>query len=264
MWKKLILGEFSWWRVVRLPLIIYILLLLIGGVFPYKLIFPYQESSYDESLKSLHFIEDEGDHRIAYTYHKASQEKYLVLFFHGNAEDIGHLFSIQYELMRRGLSVMAIDYPGYGLSEGKPTEKSCHKFAQALYQEATQRGYTPEQILLWGRSVGSGVATSLATEAPHHALILESPFASAFTVKTQVPVLPFDKFNNLNRIKTLESPLFIIHGEEDKLISPRHSEILFHAHSGKKERHLVKGAGHNDLWLQDLEPVLEKLLSFIQ
>lgn len=261
--RKWVVGEFSWVRLIRFPIIVYVILVNVGLFFSDKLIFPSPSSSYSPDLKGLEFIENADGQRIATVFQKAPSEKYVALYFHGNAEDLGQVSENTYDLLRKGISVLAMDYPGYGLSEGKPTEESCQKAAEALYEKALQMGYKQEQILFWGRSLGGGVAMGLSETKPCHSVILESPFATAFTVKTVVPIVPFDKFHNLSRVKKLQTPLFLIHGAEDRIIHPRHSEKLYLAHTGKKERHLIPEAGHNDLWYHDTVPAMNALEAFL-
>ena len=214
-------------------------------------------------MPGLSFVEASDGTQIATRFWKARHEKYLLLYFHGNAEDLGHLDFIVNILERRGFSVLAIDYRGYGLSAGTATEQFCYDDAALLYDTAINRGYTSDNIIIWGRSVGSGPAVDLALHKDAHALVLDSPFSSAFRVMTHIPIVPFDRFNNFSKIDKIDEPLFIIHGDSDEVISSWHSEDLFHKHTGKKERYLVPGSGHNDLWAHDLSDILDKLDHFI-
>lgn len=263
-WQQLVIGKFSWWRLIRLPVIIYVVLLVMGGCFSYLLIFPYRGCSYDESLRGLRFLPQEDGERLAMTFHQAPNEKYLALYLHGNASDLGTIYPITYEQLRHGVSVLAIDYPDYGLSGGKPTEASTIDAAEMAYQEALKMGYRPEQILIWGRSIGSGVAMGLAERVPARAVVLDCPFASAFTVRTHVRLLPFDRFDSEARARTLDKPLFIIHAEHDEIIHPNHSKKLIAAHQGQHERHVIPDATHNTVWEQNLEEVWESLFAFLE
>jgi len=262
-WRWILIGEFTWKRALRSILFIYGFLLVVGLFFSERLIFPYNQSSYTEKMPGLALIEASDGTQIATRFWKARREKFLLLYFHGNAEDLGHLDFIAEKLERRGFSVLAIDYRGYGLSAGTATEQSCYDDAQLLYDTAINMGYTSENIIIWGRSVGSGPAVDLALHKDAHALVLDSPFSSAFRVMTKIPIVPFDRFNNLSKIDKIDEPLFIIHGDSDRVISSWHSEHLFRKHAGKKERYLVPNAGHNDLWSHDLSDILDKLDLFV-
>lgn len=270
-WKHIIkkLGLF---KILRLVFIIYLSTLAFAILYADKMLFPYNQSSYDERIKGLQFFtvptKNRPDKKTAHTklatrFWPATPESFLVLYFHGNAEDIGQLDPISHKLNQYGLSVLAMDYRGYGLSGGEPSEQACYDDAQALYNKALAMGYTQNNIIIWGRSIGSGSAVDLALHNKAIALILESPFSSAFRVITKYPLFPFDKFNNARKIIQINAPLFIIHGEKDTLIPPWHSKHLFDRHKGFKQRHIIHKAGHNNLWQFQLEPTLKTLKVFL-
>lgn len=263
IWRRLLIGELSWWRLGRSLIFIYAVLLLIGFFFSDRLLFPYRESSYGPDLPGLKFLRTEDGGELATCFWKSPREEFLVLFFHGNAEDLGHLDPIVEQLLPRGYSVLSMDYRGYGLSAGKPTEQHCYDDAGMLYEEALKMGYAPSRIVIWGRSLGSGPAVHLGRTRDVRALVLESPFATAFRAATEWPIVPFDKFHNLKKIAHVDASLFILHGGADRIIRPWHSEKLFHQHAGLKERHVVAEAGHNDLWLFPMEKELEALDRFL-
>ena len=192
-WRNILIGDITWKRALRSFLFIYGFLVIVGLFFSEKLIFPYNQSSYTEKMPGLTLIEASDGTQIATRYWKSSHDKFLLLYFHGNAEDLGHLDFIAEKLIRRGFSILAIDYRGYGLSAGTVTEQSTYDDAKLLYDTAIKMGYNSGNIIIWGRSVGSGPAVQLALYKDAHALVLDSPFSSAFRVMTKIPVLPFDR-----------------------------------------------------------------------
>ena len=105
----------------------------------------------------------------------------------------------------------------------------------------------PNRIIAFGRSVGSGPAADLASRRPVAGLILESAFTSAFRVMTRVSILPFDKFDNLRKIKTVHCSVLIIHGTQDSVINASHGRELFAAANEPKQALWVQGANHNDV-----------------
>ena len=105
----------------------------------------------------------------------------------------------------------------------------------------------PNRIIAFGRSVGSGPAADLASRRPVAGLILESAFTSAFRVMTRVSILPFDKFDNLRKIKTVHCPVLIIHGTQDSVINASHGRELFTAANDPKQALWVQEANHNDV-----------------
>ena len=144
--------------------------------------------------------------------------------------------------------MFAYDYEGYGTSEGSPSEKNAYKDADAAYEYLVgQLKVSPDKIIIHGRSVGGGLATYLASREKVAGLILESSFVTAFRTLTQIPLLPFDKFRNIDRIKNIKCPVLVIHGKADKIIPFWHGEKLFEAANEPKLKFWVDDAGHNDL-----------------
>lgn len=265
--KKGTHGKFSLQRslhfLILLPLICYAALAFIALVFSDRMIFPYRGSTYAKSLPGLLFLRATDGAMIATRYWEAPGARKIVVFFHGNYEDLGQLDAIARNITKLGYSMLAMDYRGYGLSEGIPTENHCYADATRVISHAVRLGFDESRIILWGRSLGSGVATQLALEIEACALVLESPFTSAFRTLTGIALLPFDKFNNLAKMDKINSPLFIIHGENDAIIPAWHSAKLLDRHRHTKSLHLVKNAGHNDLWQQNMQPALLELTQLL-
>ena len=174
--------------------------------------------------------------------------KYTLLVSHGNAEDIGHLWPFLQEMQSHGFAVFAYDYHGYGLSSGKPTEHNTYLDINAAYDYLTQRlNVAPENIIVYGYSVGAAVALDLAVRKPVAAVILQGAFVTAFRVMTRIQLIPFDKFDNLKKIKQLKCPLLMIHGTADNVIPFWHGQKLYKAAVVPKQFYRVEGAGHNDI-----------------
>ena len=147
-----------------------------------------------------------------------------------------------------GFAVLAYDYQGYGTSEGKPTERHAYDDEDAAYNFLVQTMHIqPTKIIAFGRSVGSGPAADLASRRPVAGLILESAFTSALRVMTRVSVFPFDRFDNLQKIKKIHYPILVIHGTQDSVINVVHGRELFAAANEPKQALWVEGANHNDV-----------------
>lgn len=263
--KKWIIGELSWKRLLRSLVVIYALLCVVAAFGADRLIFPYQgQSSYRESLPGLRLIEAADGTRLAMRRCSfVAKPRYAVLYFHGNYEDVGNTDAIARELAAIGAEVFSLDYRGYGMSEGRPNESHCYADAEQAYREVLVAGYALEQVIVWGRSVGSGAATELARRVKARALVLESAFVSAFKVATRVSLLPFDRFKNEQKMAEVDEPLFLLHGAKDRTVSPWHSERLMAAHRGRHKRVLLPDADHNTLWLQELGGVWAELSVFL-
>lgn len=175
-----------------------------------------------------------------------------LLYCHGNAGNASHRVPPAAKIGQAlQLSVLVIDYPGYGLSEGKPSEAGCYAAADAAFDWLVQR-VPAEQIVLYGASLGGGVVVDLATRRPHRALVLMKTFTSLPDVgQRQYPWVPVrwimsNRFDNLAKIGKCSRPIFVAHGDCDELIPLSHSERLFAAAPEPKRFHLLRGCGHND------------------
>lgn len=172
-----------------------------------------------------------------------------VFYFHGNAEDLGHINFILSNYRLQGVNVLSFDYRGYGLSEGTPTEKTCFKDANTVLDYAIANlGVDPENVVLHGRSLGSGVAMELAVERGAKALVLESAFLSVYRLYLPLTWVPGDKFVNAKKAPKVTCPTLLIHGKEDTLVDFFHGEELAALIPTEQVKTLwVEGAGHNDL-----------------
>src|SRR5262249_25908496 len=155
-------------------------------------------------------------------------------------------------LIADGTGLIALSYRGYMGSTGTPTEEGLHRDAEAAYAFAVAR-YAPERIVLWGHSLGTGVALKLASEKPVGKVILEAPYSSTVDVAAglfpYVPVrwLMKDQFRSDLWIASVKAPVLIMHGGQDDVISIRFGERLFAlAHEPKRFIRYDKG-GHIDL-----------------
>lgn len=156
-------------------------------------------------------------------YLKGRNDK-IILYFHGNGGNIATRAYRFEDLNERGFSVLAIDYRGYGNSTGTPTEAGLHIDADAAYDFAIARGFKGSRIILFGESLGSGVALELASRRPVAGIILDSPYSSVVDVAAgRFPFLPvrllmWDQFRSDLWIKSIKVPMLIVHGTEDAVI----------------------------------------------
>lgn len=244
--KKLLIGEFTWQRMLKSLIFIYLFFAIYVYFRADSMIFLPQPSSYQDT-KDIIKLKSEDSTKLSATYLLNPKAKYTILYAHGNAEDLGDIKPILEKLRGYGFSVFAYDYRGYGTSEGTPSEQNAYKDIDAAYNYLTQQlKISPDKIIVIGRSVGGGSAVDLAARKPLAGLILESTFTSAFKVKVPFPILPFDKFTNLEKIKKVKSPVLVMHGKADEVIPFSHGEQLFAAAQSPKLSLWVEGAGHND------------------
>jgi fermentation-respiration switch protein FrsA (DUF1100 family) len=177
-----------------------------------------------------------------------------LLYCHGNAGNLSH----RGESMRRwhdqlNVNVLIFDYPGYGKSEGKPSEAGCYAAADAAYQWLIQSArIQPQDIIIEGGSLGAAVAIELARRVPHRALIAISAFTSIPDMaRCQFPWLPArwlvrNRFDNLSKIADCAGPVFIAHGDCDNLVPFSQGQRLFAAAREPKRFYRMVGWDHND------------------
>jgi len=258
---------------------IYLFLLIVVTVFQRKIIYyPYTLDKnfvfprYVPALEEV-FIPCEDGCTINGLFVSGSKDKPAIVIFHGNAGNITHRdFLLRALNGERGYTVLLIDYHGYGKSEGTPTEKNLYLDGDASIQWLRKvKGIGPEQIVLFGQSLGSGVAVELATRYSFKGVILETPFASTASAARYhfpyncfpVSVLVVDTFDNLSKIESINCPLLLVHGTKDTIVDKRESEKLFKKACMPKELYLVEEADHNDIQFIDPQKYWNKISEWI-
>lgn len=193
----------------------------------------------------------------------------LILFFHGNAGNISHRLDNVRRLLDQGLPVFIFDYRGYGRSTGRPSEKGLYRDGITAYDHLVRKEQvTPENIVLFGRSLGAAVAVDIALKREVRALILESAFTSTkdmaktmFLFRLLAPVLP-PNYNNLKKIVRIDVPKLIVHGTEDHIVPYSMGKKLFDASKAPKFFFPIKGAGHNDTYFVDQREYFKTIAAF--
>jgi len=181
-------------------------------------------------------------------------KKTALLHCHGNAGNLSHRGPVIGQIRQLlDVSVLIFDYPGYGKSDGRPSEEGCYAAADAAYNWLVDtEKIAPEDIILYGDSLGGGVAVDLARRRQHRSLVVVKTFTSAPDVARQLyPWLPVrwlmrNRFDNLSKIKECQRPVFIAHGDMDDLIPFDQGKRLFEAANSPKFFYPMEGVGHND------------------
>ncbi|HLJ86215.1 MAG TPA: alpha/beta fold hydrolase [Candidatus Angelobacter sp.] len=244
------------------PLALYLALAIFALLFSGKVIFQPHPASYKDTDGIFKIVAASGK-KISAVYLPYPGAKFTLLFSHGNAEDLGDNRYWLNELNHAGFNVLAYDYEGYGTSEGAPSEKSVYQDEEAAYDYLVQDLHiAPNRVIVLGRSVGSGPATYLAARRPVAALVLESPFVSAFRVLTRIPIFPWDKFPNGRNIHQVQCPVLIIHGTADRIVAFWHGKKLYEMANEPKRYLWIDGGGHNDLVMVAGKRYLQALKDF--
>jgi fermentation-respiration switch protein FrsA (DUF1100 family) len=262
------------WRLLRLVLIGYVGVLILLVAFERRFIYypvPAAASWHeppDPTIRDVTLRAATGEAIHAWWLPRPGSAD-VMLYSHGNAGNLSHRgpgvvrWSEQLDA-----SVLIYDYPGYGKSEGVPSEPGCHAAARAAFDWLTrEQKYEPGRVILFGASLGGAMAAQLAANHDHRALILVAPFTSIPDMAAvRFPWLParyfvrhkFDNFANLPRCRR---PVVIVHGTADSIVPYRHAERLYEVANEPKMLIPVKGADHNMSLPDDFFPRLREFLS---
>lgn len=190
----------------------------------------------------------------------------VIGYFHGNAGHHGDRVVRILPYAAAGYGALLVGYRGYGGNPGAPTEAGLYADARTALNFLQQQGVKPEQLILFGESLGSAVATQMATERPARALILEAPFASILRSARQrykffvFDFLVRDKFDTLSKIARVGKPLLVIHGDLDRTTPAQFGRRVFEAAKEPKQGFFPPDAGHNDLMQHGMP---ERVLTFL-
>ncbi|XP_033960452.1 alpha/beta hydrolase domain-containing protein 17A-like [Pseudochaenichthys georgianus] len=226
----------------------------------------FQYSQRELDLTDVFLTRSSRGNRVGCMYIRcAPNARFTVLFSHGNAVDLGQMSSFYIGLGTRiNCNIFSYDYSGYGVSTGKPSEKNLYADIDAAWHALRSRyGISPENIILYGQSIGTVPTVDLASRFECAAVVLHSPLTSGMRVAfpDTKKTYCFDAFPNIEKVSKIPSPVLIIHGTEDEVIDFSHGLALFERCPKAVEPLWVEGAGHNDIELYS--QYLERLRRFI-
>lgn len=199
-----------------------------------------------------HVLTTADGERIILWHMPAKPGRPVILYFHGNGDFLAGFFGRFRELIADGTGVVVPAYRGYAGSSGAPSEAGLLKDAAAAYAFTTAR-YSPDRIVAWGFSLGSGVAVALAAGQSVSRLILEAPFSSTVDVAASLfwymplRLVMRDQFRSDERIERVKVPLLVMHGTDDYAIPIRFGERLFALAHEPKRFVKIPGGGHENL-----------------
>jgi fermentation-respiration switch protein FrsA (DUF1100 family) len=200
-------------------------------------------------------------------YRPASEGRSTIVYFHGNGGNIGGRGYKVKPYLAAGYGVMLVEYRGYGGNPSSPDEAGLYADGRAALAWLDASGVPPERTVLYGESLGSGVAVQLAFERPPAALVLEAPFTSASDVAAAsywflpVRLLIKDRFDSIAKIGDVEAPLLLVHGERDRVVPVRFGRRLFDSANEPKQAVFLPAGHHNDLADHGLMPAV---LTFLE
>ncbi|NQU62131.1 MAG: alpha/beta hydrolase [Rhodospirillales bacterium] len=215
-------------------------------------------------------VTSEDGLKLSAWFHPAKQDQPTLVFFQGNGGNIsGRGFKARH-YMDAGFGVLLVGYRGYGGNPGKPSEQGLYMDGRGHLDFLNGEGVRPGQWVLYGESLGTGVAVQLAmelaTKSPVGAVVLEAPYTSLGDVAAKhYPYIPArhlvsDRYDSISKIGKIRAPLFIVQGEMDGVIPVEQGKKLLDAAIGTKEALWVKGGGHNNLYEFGIAEVILKFV----
>jgi fermentation-respiration switch protein FrsA (DUF1100 family) len=251
---------------LKFALIIYVCFAALMTVFQRSFIyFPTQFDAYPVSQllnKNIRIYETDN---LKWLWLPTEKPKHFLIYFHGNAGSAIDRVDKAEMWRRRGFDVMLVEYPGYGLHNGKPSEQNFYQTGRMVLKEIQER-FPNIPTSLYGESIGSGTTVQMATEFDVKGIILETPFTSLKDiVQSNYPFLPvryllWDHYLNKDKINDINADLFIIHGTDDTIIPYQNGRELYDVYNGRKEFYSLEGAAHNDVYFHsDINTIISDI-----
>jgi fermentation-respiration switch protein FrsA (DUF1100 family) len=260
----------------------YALLVLLAWVFQDRLAFPAPRANVPdpkrvgvENGEKVELVSNDGTRLVGWYLKpvrqppKPPQPASGLLWFYGNGETVAAIWPVVRAFQPPGTAVLVLDYPGYGGSGGRATEAALYAAAEAAYAALAARpGVDPQRIYVYGRSLGSAVATHVAAHRPVAGLILESPFTSAAAMAKHHYGF-FPRFlvrlslDNLTNVQHVHCPILLFHGDADRLVPTAMGMAVAAAASGPVDVVLIHGSGHNDTYDVGGRAYRDKVWAFI-
>ncbi len=251
-------------------------LLLIGGVYLFQKFIIFQGKplpkdhvfEFQGSFKEFNLTTSEGHQLNAVYFNTPHPRQGAVLYFHGNAGNLQRWGQYHHDLTRRGYDVLMIDYRGYGKSEGEPSTEAFYRDGRMAY-EWLKKKFSPQVITIYGRSLGSSVASQLASKVEARQLILETPFDNIrHSLELTIPTLwlPWPlryPFANDRYLADVKYPVHIFHGTQDRIVSYQSAQGLLPFLKKQDVFYTIPEGEHKDLakyptFQQGLDKILRK------
>jgi pimeloyl-ACP methyl ester carboxylesterase len=182
----------------------------------------------------------------------AANAKAFVVYFHGNGGNLSIWAPILSDLAGHGYDVLAVDYRGYGLSSGRPTESGVYRDADAVLEHLVKTHTESSPVIYWGRSLGTAVAAYAASRRRPDGIVLEAGFPDARAIVRTSPVLAFlsvfstYRFPTAERLAGVDTPALVLHGDADRVIPFALGRALYDRLTGDKTLVAIRGGDHND------------------
>jgi len=262
-------------------LLVYLMVCTAVYSFQEKLIFPAHEklidigSEYANSYTVEHTADDGIKLSSWYIPPKNNNKNKIILYLHGNGGNISHRVGEYSSFLDEDYGLFALDYRGYGKSEGSPSEEGLYKDARSAVKFIEDKGFQTKDIILYGESLGTAIAIQLASEKEFYAVILESPFTSMLNVaKKHYSFLPVSlllkhKFDSLSKLHKVDENILVMHGDRDSLVPYEYGLEIYNSLKKNKENKnnkqiismtTFKNKGHNNHSLDETKEAWKEFL----
>ena len=240
---------------VSLVVLVYFLVTLGLYIFQRNLLYhPVENNYYGDKLtvniEKVKITTDDNIDLLAW-YHKKDIKKYkTILYFHGNAGSLENRIHKINHFKDMNINFILLAWRGFSGNKGKPTEQGLYQDARSAVKWLINQGVTEENIIIYGESLGTGVATEIAQNKNFAGVILESPFTSMIDLgKKYYPIFPVklllkDKYESEKKIKNLKSPILVMHGKKDEIVPFYMGEKIFDMANNPKFNYFTEMDDH--------------------
>ena len=252
-------------------LIAYILVIIFVYFYQRNLLYHPSENNYqNDTIQFNHqeiFIKVNDEIKLkSWIINKDLKNFKTLVFFHGNAGDLSNRIYKLNELDKLNINILLISWRGFSGNEGYPTEKNLYEDAEAAIKWLNKKKVSNSQIILYGESLGTGVAVEIASKNNFNSIILESPFTSIEnSAKIYYPYLPVsfllkDRYDSISKIKKINSPILIMHGRKDDIVPFFMGKKLFEKANSPKDSYFTDIDDH---MMEFNSQLLNKIKDFI-
>ena len=252
-------------------LLIYLSILISTYIFQRNLLYHPKENNYsgDQLLVSVEKVKIKTQDKLELTswYHKKNLNKYkTILFLHGNAGSLDNRIHKINHFKNINVNFLIIAWRGFNGNKGKPTEKGLYDDARSAVRWLKSKGVNASDIIIYGESLGTGIATEIAQKKNFAGIILESPFTSMIdAAKDKYPYLPVrlllkDKYESNQKIKNIKSPVLIMHGKVDNIVPFHMGEKMYELANDPKYYYFSE---YDDHMMEYNEKLLKVLKDFV-
>ena len=258
--------------VVIFLIIIYLIFLFILYNFQRSLLYHPTENNYQGDkltveIEKVKILTEDNIELLAWYHKKKSGDYKTILYFHGNAGALENRIHKINKFKDINVNFLLLAWRGFSGNQGKPTEQGLYKDAKGAIKWLNEKGIENKNIIIYGESLGTGIATEVAQNKKFAGIILESPFTSMVDAgSSKYPIFPIklllkDKYESNKKIKNIKSPILVMHGEEDKIVPFYMGKKIFELANEPKYSYFPKYDDHMMEFNKELINTIDKFIS---